>query len=161
MDDDQFSSMSDAESSAASVMSADAAYHHRTSINSVLISTGATGTASATSSGAAAAAALASHNKQLIQRVLLSTTANVNLVHEILRSAYFMHLDDCTIVQRVLNAYKKWFLKEAPMPSFMLEPPAPHSSLIVSLNNNNTNMQECVFCLIIFLIINSASTTTA
>ena len=33
-----------------------------------------------------------------------------------------MNFEDYTTVQQVLNAYKKWFLKEARVPSFMLEP---------------------------------------
>jgi hypothetical protein len=47
--------------------------------------------------------------------------SNVNLVHEILRNVYFLNFDDYTTIQRVLSAYKKWFLKEAKMPSFMQE----------------------------------------
>ena len=61
-------------------------------------------------------------NKQLMQKVILASITNVNLVHEILRNAFFLNLDSCITVQKVLTAYKKWFLKETKMPSFMLEP---------------------------------------
>ena len=51
-----------------------------------------------------------------------------------------MNFEDYTTVQQVLNAYKKWFLKEAKVPSFMLEPtqlPLSTSSLsTLTLNND-------------------------
>ena len=61
-------------------------------------------------------------NKQISQRVILSTTLNVNLVHEILRNTFFLNFENHTTVQQVLTAYKKWFLKEANIPSFMYDP---------------------------------------
>ncbi len=61
-------------------------------------------------------------NKLLIQKVILSSISNVNLVHEILRNTYFLNFESYLTVQQVLNAYKKWFLKEAKMPFFMQEP---------------------------------------
>lgn len=63
------------------------------------------------------------NNKHLIQRVLLSNQANINLVHEILRNVYFLNFDEgSNTVRLVLDAYKKWFLNEAKPPAFMLEP---------------------------------------
>lgn len=63
------------------------------------------------------------NNKHLIQRVLLSNQANINLVHEILRNVYFLNFDEgSNTVRVVLDAYKKWFLNEAKPPAFMLEP---------------------------------------
>ena len=43
---------------------------------------------------------------------------------------YFINFDDYNTVQQVLNAYKKWFLKEAKIPSFMQEPTHFQSSTI-------------------------------
>ena len=50
---------------------------------------------------------------------------------------YFLNFDSPSTVQQVLNAYKKWFLKEARAPSFMEEPacspPNPAADLSDSL----------------------------
>jgi hypothetical protein len=48
-----------------------------------------------------------------------------------------MNFDDYTTVQQVLNAYKKWFLKEAKVPSFMLEPTHLQSSSISAIVQSN------------------------
>ena len=58
---------------------------------------------------------------QVAQKVILASLSNVNLVHEILRSVYFLNFDDPHTVKLVLDAYKKWFLKEAKTPLFMQE----------------------------------------
>jgi hypothetical protein len=48
-----------------------------------------------------------------------------------------MNFDDYNTVQQVLNAYKKWFLKEAKVPSFMLEPTHLQSSSISAIVQTN------------------------
>ncbi|CAF0829024.1 unnamed protein product [Brachionus calyciflorus] len=103
-------------------------------------------------------------NKQLIQKVLLSSQSNVNLVHEILRNTYFLNFDENSqTVKLVLDAYKKWFLSEAKLPAFMLEPikyelpnknvdflnsgdfqeqPNDHENPVFSLNQSGENNGE-------------------
>ncbi|RNA35996.1 Ral GTPase-activating subunit alpha [Brachionus plicatilis] len=76
------------------------------------------------------------NNKHLIQRVLLSNQANINLVHEILRNVYFLNFDEgSNTVRLVLDAYKKWFLNEAKQPAFMLEPAKSEESDCVEQEN--------------------------
>ena len=113
--DDLVSSISDIESSLFDLNSQQA-----TSSSITLTSTSSTANTN-TSSNAG------NVNKQLIQRVILASMSNVNLCHEILRQVYFLNFEDFTTIQRVLSAYKKWFLKEAKTPSFMHEVPSTSS----------------------------------
>ncbi len=50
--------------------------------------------------------------------VLLSSQENVNLIHEILRQAFYLNLQDSTVIQ-CLEMYKKWFLRETSLPYFI------------------------------------------
>jgi hypothetical protein len=77
--------------------------------------------------------------KHLIQNVILSSTSNVNLVHEILRNTYFLNFDDCSTVQDVLTAYRKWFLKETQVPYFMQEPEVFNNYRANSINSFHEN----------------------
>lgn len=108
--------------STAAAMSA-SAYSNSTTAG-LTSSSSVTGGASQTAAGSQ----ISNTNKQLIQRVILSSMSNVNLVHEILRNTYFLNFEDYTTIQQVLSAYKKWFLKETIPPSFMNEP--PHTSSV-------------------------------
>lgn len=127
--DDMFSSMSDMDSTSCDQISV--------SMSSMSINTS---TASISTLTASTVHQLNS-NKQLLQRVILSTVTNVNLVHEILRNTYFLNFENYATVQQVLTAYKKWFLKETKMPSFMLEPTSmQHAYPTTPIAGSNTGM---------------------
>lgn len=56
----------------------------------------------------------------------------------LLFQTYFLNFENTLTVQQVLSAYKKWFLKETKMPSFMQEPPACNSTNTNSLQHPST-----------------------
>ncbi len=58
------------------------------------------------------------YRKEFNQKVLLSSQENVNLIHEILRQAFYLNLQDSTVKQ-CLEMYKKWFLRETSLPYFI------------------------------------------
>lgn len=67
---------------------------------------------------------------------------------------YFLNFEDCTTIQQVLNAYKKWFLKETVPPSFMNEPlassagyhqmPATPNSIFHTADLSDTSMSMSI-----------------
>ncbi len=71
-------------------------------------------------------------SKHLVQKILLSNSINVNLIHEIIHQSFLLSFDDVFTVRKVLDAYRKWFLREALLPSFMQDSPN-------SINSNNTS----------------------
>ena len=58
------------------------------------------------------------YRKEFNQKVLFSSFENVNLIHEILRQAFYLNLQESTVKQ-CLEMYKKWFLRETSLPFFM------------------------------------------
>ena len=72
------------------------------------------------------------YKKEFNQKVLFSSTENVNLIHEILRQTFYLNLQDSTI-KCVLDMFKKWFLREAVLPYFIQD---------IQLKQNMTQMQN-------------------
>jgi hypothetical protein len=80
-------------------------------------------TTNTNSAGSVASGHLTSDmGRHLVQKILLSCSINVNLIHEIIRQSFIVNFEDPLTVRKVLDAYRKWFLREALLPVFMQEP---------------------------------------
>ncbi|XP_078086427.1 ral GTPase-activating protein subunit alpha-2 isoform X4 [Mustelus asterias] len=58
---------------------------------------------------------------EMVQRVLLSTQANVNFINEVFHQGFLLPSCEASAIKKVVKVYRKWILQEN-KPTFMAEP---------------------------------------
>ncbi|XP_072907479.1 ral GTPase-activating protein subunit alpha-2 isoform X1 [Hemitrygon akajei] len=87
---------------------------------------------------------------EMVQRVLLSSQANVNFINEVFHQGFLLPSCEASAIKKVVRVYRKWILQEN-KPSFMTEPEVidtdedtvDHSEqLSLMLSNNKESIQQ-------------------
>ncbi|XP_041038952.1 ral GTPase-activating protein subunit alpha-2 isoform X5 [Carcharodon carcharias] len=87
---------------------------------------------------------------EMVQRVLLSSQANVNFINEVFHQGFLLPSCEASAIKKVVKVYRKWILQEN-KPPFMAEPEKMEmdddvidhpENLSVTLTANNESIQQ-------------------
>ncbi|XP_067845506.1 ral GTPase-activating protein subunit alpha-2 isoform X3 [Heptranchias perlo] len=87
---------------------------------------------------------------EMVQRVLLSSQANVNFINEVFHQGFLLPSCEASAIKKIVKVYRKWILQEN-KPSFMAEPEKMEAEedvidhpehLSITLTNNKETVQQ-------------------